>query len=85
MEDFTDIYMTASTAIIPNLPHPVVKKSEDGSHAYIGIKDMIANLLAANTPVDQFNYEAQFKINGPSFIPTEPDPPTVSDDLVEMW
>jgi len=57
--DFDDYYVKKSTAVIPNLPHPVTEETQDGTHAYTHLTDVIANMLAASTPVENFQHEAR--------------------------
>ena len=59
VEDFRDLYTSGPNAIIPNLPIPVVLATGDGgNHAYVGIVDVISNMLASSTAVDDFGFFA---------------------------
>ena len=66
-QDFDDYYVKKKTAVIPNLPHPVTEETQDGTHAYTHLTDVIANMLAAATPVESFQHEAlaHIKAGGP--------------------
>jgi hypothetical protein len=57
-QDFDDYYVKKKTAVIPNLPHPVTEETQDGTHAYTHLRDVIANMLASATPVENFQQEA---------------------------
>ena len=59
IEQFNDVYLKSKNAIIPNLPHPVPFTTNDGSHAYTKLDDVIANMLAASTSLDEFRYSAE--------------------------
>jgi hypothetical protein len=74
VDDFKQFYTTGKNAIIPNLPHAVVKTTTDGLHSYVGLKDVIANLLASDTPVEKFDFDAKLDFHKHDL----PDPPTVS-------
>lgn len=52
--DFQTTYLRGPTAIIPNLPHPVIRTTDDGTHAYVSLRDVIADMLGKGTPVDEF-------------------------------
>jgi hypothetical protein len=74
VHDFQQFYLSGSNAIIPNLPHPVIKTTQDGTHAYVRLSDVIANMLAADTPVQKFEFEAKLSFQDHNV----PDPPIVS-------
>lgn len=85
VQDFRDFYLEGRNAILPNLPHAVVQSSDDGSHAYVRLTDVIANMLAAATPVEQFHFEASLQLEGRGYAayqaydgPSGTDRPTIS-------
>ena len=57
MDDFKRIYLEKARAVIPNLPHPVPKRTADESHAYVSLLDLLANELAKATEFDKFYFE----------------------------
>ena len=57
VQDFNDIFLKKSNSIIPNLPHPVVNKTQDGSHAFISLIDLLANEMADATSYDKNEFE----------------------------
>jgi hypothetical protein len=59
---FDRLYLSGKNAVIPNLPHPVVETTPDGSHAFTRLSDVIANLLAEGTPVEKFHFEARVDV-----------------------
>ena len=54
-EDFNKIFVSGRKSILKNIPRPVVKSTEDGTHAYVNLIDVIANMMASNLPVDRFD------------------------------
>lgn len=54
-QDFNDIYLKGKSAILTNLPHPVVRYSDDETHAYVDIVDVLANMLAKSTVMERFD------------------------------
>jgi hypothetical protein len=54
LDDFRRCYLNKKNAIIPNLPHPVTHMTSDRTHSYTTLTDVIANMLAAATPVEDF-------------------------------
>lgn len=66
VDDFNKRYLDGKNAIIPNLPHPVINTTPDGTHAYTRLEDVIANLLAFDTPIDQFQCGATINISSES-------------------
>ena len=53
-DDFNSIFLSKKNAIIPNLPHPVIKTTKDGTHAYVSLVDVVANELANATTFDDY-------------------------------
>jgi hypothetical protein len=72
-EDFEDIFISGKNSIIWNLPHPVPKHSEDGTHAYVTLTDVLANEMAAGTLFDNFFFESTIQLEE-----VDKDPPSVS-------
>jgi hypothetical protein len=64
MQDFKDFYLTSRNAISNNLPHPRVRETEDGNHAYVTLTDVIGYMLASGTEVDKFHFEAASYLDG---------------------
>ena len=58
--DFHDIFTTSGHSILNNLPHPVPTVTSDGNHSYVTLVDIIANILAADVPIDQFDEKTVF-------------------------
>ena len=56
-EDFNDFYLGGKKAVTKHLPTPVVIKTEDQTHSYVTLTDVIQNMMAACTPVDKFHFE----------------------------
>ena len=70
-EEFQKTYLTGKDAIIPNLPHPVPCKSTDGTHAYVTLKDVLANELAKGTKFDDsFSLQADIVMMDNDEVPT---------------
>jgi hypothetical protein len=57
-QDFKNIYFEAKNAILLNLPHPVPQLTPDKTHAYVSLKDLLANELAKGTEFDSFHFES---------------------------
>ena len=57
MDDFEHLILPKERAIVPNLPHPIVNETEDGTHAYISLIDLLSNEMAADTKFDDLNYD----------------------------
>ena len=53
-DDFQKIYLSGPNAIVPNLPHPIPRTTADGTHAFVGLTDLLANELAKATTFDKF-------------------------------
>jgi len=62
--DFKKFYGSDSRSIASHLPIPVVVKSDDQNHSYVTLTDVIQNMLAAGTAVDQFQFETGAVPNG---------------------
>ena len=60
-DDFQKIYLSGPNAIVPNLPHPIPKTTADGTHAFVGLTDLLANELAKATTFDKFFFESDVK------------------------
>ena len=58
--DFHDFYLTKKAAILPNLPHPAIKTTADGSHAYVSLKEVIAHMLAMGRETERFYFREAF-------------------------
>jgi len=66
-KDFNDFYLgrgKSTKAILGNLPTPVVVKTQDQLHAFVSLTDVIQNMLAASTTVDQFHFETDMIPDG---------------------
>ena len=77
VSDLKRFFLKGPRAIIPNLPHPQVRKTRNGSHAYTTLTEVIAHLLASNTAVEQFSFSADVCLDE-GHILTEPNPPTIA-------
>ena len=62
-------FISGPNAVVPNLPHPIPKKTADGTHAFVGLSDYLANELAKATPFDNFYFESYVQFL-PKDIPT---------------
>jgi len=62
-EDFNDFYTKGKNSVSKHLPIPVVMKTQDRSHSYVTLTDVIQNMLAASTAVDQFSFETDLHPN----------------------
>ena len=56
-EDFNEFYIAGKNSITKHLPIPVVMKTQDRCHSYVTLTDVVQNMLAASTAVDQFRFE----------------------------
>ena len=56
--DFGRFYLTGPNSVNTNLPLPVVKKTDDGMHAYVSLIEVIAILCASAYEVEQLSFEA---------------------------
>jgi len=63
-EDFNDFYVAGKNSITKHLPTPVVLKTADEAHSYVSLTDVIQNMLAASTAVDQFQFESDMVPQG---------------------
>ena len=57
-DDFQKFYLSGLNAIVPNLPHPIPKTTTDGTHSFVGLKDLLANELAIATTFDKFYFDS---------------------------
>jgi len=77
--DFTDFYGDSKKSIITNLPNPVIRKTVDQNHSYVTLTDVIQNMLADSTAVDQFQFETDVVTRGDdSACFDDAEPATVS-------
>ena len=70
-DDFQKFYLSGLNAVVPNLPHPIPKTTDDGTHAFVGLSDLLANKLAKATQIDKFYFKSNVQ-----FLPK--DIPTIS-------
>ena len=78
-EDFNDFYLGGKKSITKHLPTPVVMKTEDQTHSYVTLTDVIQNMLGASTAVDQFQFETDMVPNGlASEFFNDAEPATIS-------
>lgn len=73
-QDFDDLYIKGCDSILINLPHPVPQLTDDKSHAYVTLTDVLANELAAGTIFDDYYFKATIKLED-----LNQDPPTISN------
>lgn len=66
-EDFNDFYIKGKNSVTKHLPIPVVMKTQDRSHSYVTLTDVIQNMLAASTAVDEFHFETDMHSNSSFF------------------
>jgi hypothetical protein len=50
--DFDNILLHGKCSLVQNLPCPKIRMTPDGTHAYVSIIDVIAHVLATDTPVE---------------------------------
>ena len=79
-EDFNDFYLNGKKSVTKHLPIPVVIKTDDQTHSYVTLTDVIQNMLAASTSVDQFQFESNMFPNGvdSDFFDDDAEPATIS-------
>ena len=53
VEDFQKIYLSGPNAVAPNLHHQIPKTTADGTHAFVGLTDLLTNELAKATTFDK--------------------------------
>ena len=63
-EDFRDFYLKGKNSVAKNVPTAVVNKTTDGTHGYCTLTDVLQNMLASSTAVDQFHFETDMVPNG---------------------
>jgi hypothetical protein len=63
-EDFNEFYLAGKKSVTKHLPTPVVIKTNDQTHSYVTLTDVIQNMLASSTVVDQFEFETDMFPNG---------------------
>ena len=81
-QDFQHLYLSGKNAVIPNLPHPVPRKTSDGTHAYVSFTDVLANELAKATPFDNFHFE--FNVVLDNSTPTISSTPAAQSLFMEL-
>ena len=64
VDDFNDFYLSGPNSVNMNLPHPVIKKTPDGNHAYVTLMEVIAHMCASATEVDKFHFETDLYPGG---------------------
>ena len=69
VEDFQKFYLSGLNTVVPNLPHPIPKTPADGTHAFVGLTDLLANELAKATTFDKFYFESNVQLL-PKDLPT---------------
>ena len=55
MDDIQDFFVKGKNSIVRNLPQPIVSLSNDESHAYVNIVDVLANMMAQATTMERFD------------------------------
>ena len=50
-----DLYINGKNSIITNLPHPLPTTTDNGTHAYVSLFDVLENELAKATEFDMFS------------------------------
>ena len=83
-EDFDEFYLSKSKSIVTNLPHPVPKTTEDGTHAYISLKDLLANELAKATTFDKFAFTSKVVLETDDEPRTKSSTPAAYDLFIEL-
>ena len=68
-KNFQKFYLSGLNAVVPNLPHPIRKTTADGTHAFVGLTDLLVNELAKATPFDNLYFESNVQFL-PKDIPT---------------
>ena len=69
VEDFQEFYLSGPNAVVPNHPHPIPKITADGTHAFVGLTDLLANELAKATTFDIFYFVSNVQFQ-PNNLPT---------------
>ena len=84
MTDIENMFVKGKNAILRNLPHPIVNKSEDESHAYVNIVDVLANMLAQATTMERFDDETTTPSSISTIINGHDFPPSVSSTVAAL-
>ena len=69
-DDFNQLFLTGRNAILPNLPHPTPLTTDNGSHSYISLPDLLANEFAKSTEYDDFEFLAKLHLNQSDKVPS---------------
>ena len=78
--DFNRIFVNGKKSILENIPRPVVRTTGDGTHAYVCLIDVIANMMAANVPIDRFDRTTSMYDDLPDLTPRHHNHTTSDDD-----
>ena len=54
--------------MIPNLPHPLLCKTCDGTHSYVTLSDLQANELVKDTKFDDFQFETNIEFKADDML-----------------
>ena len=84
MDDFEELYLSKSKSIVSNLPHPVAKTTDDGTHAYVSLKDLLANKLAKATTFDKFEFTSKVVLETDDEPQTKSSTPAAYDLFMEL-
>ena len=68
-DNFQKFYLSGPKAVVPNLPHLIPVATADGTHAFVGLSDLLTNELAKATLFDKFYFESNVQFL-PKDIPT---------------
>ena len=84
---FSKKILSGSNAVVPNLPHPIPKTTADGTHAFVGLTDLLTTELAKAkaTTFDKFYFESnvQFLPKDVTTLSTTPSAYKLFLDLKE--
>jgi hypothetical protein len=52
LNDFDTILLSGKDSIVKNIPRPKVQMTQDGTHAFVSLIDVVAHVLATDTPIE---------------------------------
>ena len=85
MQDFNTFFLRNENALANNLPIPIPTKTQDNAHTYVGVIDVVANMLASARPVERFDdMTAKIFLDGKNILPTVSTSKAAYDLLLEL-
>ena len=83
-EDFEKFFLVGKRSILSNLPHPIPRSTDDSTHSFVSLKDLLANEIGKATRYDEYDFMAKVYVGNDHSVPSISSTSLAKRMLIQM-